>query len=130
MNEINKLHDEAMNLAELAAVAKVQGDFQQADKLLRKAYENEAKAAHLTLDVSSPEPTRSVLFRSAASLAIDCNELREAEKLIAIGLAGDPPPDIAEELRDLFEKVNSQRHLELRGIEAEKATEIDRHLWD
>ncbi len=116
MNEINKLHDEAMNLAELAAVAKVKGSLQQADELLRRAYENEAKAAHLMLDVSSPEPTRSVLFRSAASLAIDCNELREAEKLIAVGLAGSPPSDIAEELRDLFERVNFQRHLELRGV--------------
>jgi len=116
MNEINKLHDEAMNLAELAAVARVKGNLQQANELLRKAYQNEANAAHLMLDVSSPEPTRSVLFRSAASLAIDCNELREAEKLIAVGLAGSPPSDIAEELRDLFERVNFQRHLELRGV--------------
>jgi len=116
MNEINKIHDEAMNLAELAAVAKVKGDVEQADNLLRQAYENEVKAANLLMDVSSPEPTRSVLFRSAASLAIDCNELREAEKLIAIGLAGSPPTDIAEELRDLFERVNFRRHLELRGI--------------
>ena len=116
MNEINKLHDEAMNLAELATVAKVKGDLQQADELLRKAYENEARAAYLMIDASSPEPTRSVLFRSAASLAIDCNELREAEKLLAIGLSGNPPPDISEELRDLFERVNFHRHLDLRGV--------------
>lgn len=120
MNEINKLHDEAMNLAGLAAVAKVKGDLQQADKLLRRAYENEAKAAHLMLDVSLPEPTRSVLFRSAASLAIDCNELREAEKLISLGLAGNPPPDVTEELRDLFERVNFHRHLDLRGVVLEE----------
>ena len=120
MNEINKLHDEAMNLAELAAVAKVKGSLQQADELLRRAYENEAKAAHLMLDVSSPEPTRSVLFRSAASLAIDCNELREAEKLISLGLAGNPPPDVIEELRDLFERVNFRRHLDLRGVVLEE----------
>jgi hypothetical protein len=116
MNEISKFHDEAMNLAELAAVAKVKGDSHQADELLRKAYGNEVRAAHLMTEVSSPEPTRSVLFRSAASLAIDCNELREAEKLIAIGLSGNPPSDIAEELRDLFERVNFQRHLDLHGV--------------
>ena len=116
MNEINKLHDEAMNLAELATVAKVKGNLQQADELLRKSYENEAKAAYLMIDMSSPEPTRSVLFRSAASLAIDCNELREAEKLIAVGLSGNPPRGIAEELRDLFERVNFHRHLDLRGV--------------
>jgi hypothetical protein len=116
MNEISKFHDEAMNLAELAAVAKVRGDFPQADELLRKAYASEVKAAYLMIEVSSPEPTRSVLFRSAASLAIDCNELRDAEKLTALGLCGNPPPDIAEELRDLFERVNFQRHLDLHGV--------------
>lgn len=120
MNEINKFHDEAMNLAELAAVAKVRGDPEQANKLLRQAYENEAKAANLLTDVSSPEPTRSVLFRSAASLAIDCNEFREAEKLISLGLAGNPPPDVTEELRDLFERVNFHRHLDLRGVVLEE----------
>ena len=120
MNEINKFHDEAMNLAELAAVAKVRGDPEQANKLLRQAYENEVKAANLLTDMSSPEPTRSVLFRSAASLAIDCNEFREAEKLISLGLAGNPPPDVTEELRDLFERVNFHRHLDLRGVVLEE----------
>ena len=33
-----------------------------------------------------------------------------------MGLAGDPPEEIAEELRDLLEKVNFHRHLEVRGI--------------
>jgi len=120
MNEINKFHDEAMNLAELAAVAKIRGDPEQANKLLRQAYENEVKAANLLTDMSSPEPTRSVLFRSAASLAIDCNEFREAEKLISLGLAGNPPPDVTEELRDLFERVNFHRHLDLRGVVLEE----------
>jgi hypothetical protein len=120
MNEVRKLHDEAMNLAEMATVTKVKGDLEQATKLLRQAYENEAKAANLLMDVSSPEPTRSVLFRSAASLAIDCNEFPEAERLIAIGLSGNPPPDIAEELRDLFERVNFHRHLDLRGVVLEE----------
>ena len=109
MNEINKFHDEAMNLAERAVVAKVKGNLQQAHELLRKAYENEARAAYLLIDVSSPEPTRSVLFRSAASLAIDCNELREAEKLIAIGLSGNPPPDISKELRGMIKSHGRQK---------------------
>ena len=117
---MRKLHDKAMNLAEMAAVAKVKGNLEQSDKLLRQAYENELKAASLLMDVASPEPTRSVLFRSAASLAIDCNEFREAEKLIATGLSGNTPPDIAEELRDLFERVNFHRHLDLRGVVLEE----------
>jgi hypothetical protein len=48
------------------------------------------------------EPTRSVLHRSAAALALECSELREAERLIGRALAGNPPEEIANELRDLL----------------------------
>ena len=116
MSEVRELHDQAMAFAEKASVAKLSGDLEQANTLLRQAYKNELEAAKLLEDISSPEPTRSILFRSAASLAIDCNALREAERLIAIGLSGNPPSDIAEELRDLFERVNFHRHLDLRGV--------------
>ena len=58
------------------------------------------------------EPTRSVLHRSAATLAVECSELREAEKLIGRALAGNPPDDIANELRDLLlEKIYSRRQV-------------------
>jgi hypothetical protein len=41
----------------------------------------------------------------AASLALECGALREAERLIAVALSGNPPEEIAEELRDLLEQV-------------------------
>jgi hypothetical protein len=116
MSEVRELHDQAMAFAEKASVAKLSGNLEQANTLLRQAYRNEVEAAKLLEDISSPEPTRSILFRSAASLAIDCNALREAERLVAIGLSGNPPSYIAEELRDLFEKINFHRHLDLRGV--------------
>jgi hypothetical protein len=53
----------------------------------------------------SAEPTRSVLHRSAAALAVECGEAREAERLIAVALAGNPPEEIAEELRDLWQEL-------------------------
>jgi hypothetical protein len=62
------------------------------------------------------EPTRSILHRSAANLAFQCGKLRDAEKLIAVGLSGSPPDEIADELRDLYEQVTFSRHLELKGI--------------
>ena len=119
MSQIEELHKEGMHLAEMAIVAKLKGDLERANQLFRQAYENEAQAARLIPDEPSAEPTRSILYRSAASLAIDCNEFREAERLIARGLAGNPPEEIAIELRDLFDKVNFQRHLDLRGITLE-----------
>jgi hypothetical protein len=67
-------------------------------------------AANLVAEQLDFEPTRSVLHRSAASLAVECLQLREAERLIGQALAGNPPPDIADELRDLLlDAVYSQR---------------------
>jgi hypothetical protein len=46
----------------------------------------------------------------ASSLAVECCQLREVERLIGRALAGNPPPDIADELRDLLlDAVYSQR---------------------
>lgn len=109
------LHRKAMELAEEAMLRKLKGE--TSAELLRSALEAEKSAALQFAQSSGPEPTRSILFRSAASLALECQEIREAERLIARGLAGDPPSDIATELRDLLEEVYFQRHLELRGVE-------------
>jgi hypothetical protein len=116
MNQIKELHENAMRLAEMAVVSKLKGDLQEANNLFQEAYEKEAQAARLMTDEPSSEPTRSILYRSAASLALDCNQYREAERLVALGLAGHPPEEIAVELRDLFDTVNFERHLDLRGI--------------
>lgn len=58
----------------------------------------------------------SVLYRSAGTLALDCRDFRQAEQITARALAGDPHPDIAEELRDLLEQIYFQRHLDLNGV--------------
>ena len=63
------------------------------------------------------EPTRSVLHRSAATLAVQCGELQQAEKLIAVALAGQPPLDVAEELKDSFIQIYLQRYLERKGVQ-------------
>ncbi|MEO1404415.1 MAG: hypothetical protein AAFV72_24625 [Cyanobacteria bacterium J06635_1] len=39
-----------------------------------------------------------------------------AEKLIAVALAGVPPLEIAEELKDLFIQINLHKYLERRGV--------------
>lgn len=58
----------------------------------------------------------SILHRSAGTLALDCRDFRQAEQITARALAGDPHPDIAEELRDLLEQIYFQRHLDLNGV--------------
>jgi hypothetical protein len=105
-----------MELADAAMVARLSGANARAQELLRQAFAKEEEAARLVSGKTEMEPTRSVLHRSAASLALECNEVRAAEQLIAVALAGDPPEEIAEELRDLLERVYFQRHLALRGV--------------
>lgn len=101
MNDINKMHDKAMELADQAFIARRQGDETAALELSREALKLETSAAEALKENLDSEPTRSILFRSAASLAIDCADHRNAERLISMALAGNPPEDIADELRDL-----------------------------
>lgn len=117
MSQIQTLHQQAMDLAEAAAVARLRGEFGQATQLTRQAFEQETQAANLIANVLDAEPTRSVLHRSAASLAIECGEIRTAERLIATALSGNPPPEIAEELKDLFIQINLSQYLKRQGID-------------
>ena len=116
MPDITQLHRAAMELADEAAANRRRGHNDQALGLTRKAFELERAAAHEIESEVDFEPTRSVLHRSAASLALECDETREAERLIGRALSGNPPNEIAEELRDLLEDVYFRRHLSLRGI--------------
>ncbi len=105
-----------MELADEAAAKRRLGFHEQAVELTRQAYELERDAAREIENQLDLEPTRSVLHRSAASLALECDESREAERLVGRALSGSPPDEIAEELRDLLEEVYFHRHLSLRGI--------------
>jgi hypothetical protein len=115
MRQASDLHKKAMERASMAVVASNAGDRSRAEVLTREAYQLERQAALMFVSDLAAEPSRSVLLRSAASLAIDCGEAREAERLIAIALSGEPPAEIGEELRDLYETVNFSRHLQLKG---------------
>jgi tetratricopeptide (TPR) repeat protein len=106
---VKELHDQAMALSSRATLARIRGDLDEAREFARQALPYEAKAAAMLFDRLDAEPSRSVLYRSAASLALQCGEYEEAERLIATGLAGHPPDEIAAELRDLLAEVKEQK---------------------
>lgn len=115
MSQIEELHDKAMNLAAQAMLQKANRLEDEAVELFKSALNYELSAYEaLTNPV---EPTRSVLLRSAATLALQCREIELAEKLAAKGLSGDAHPELADELRDVFEQANFNRHLQVRGVE-------------
>jgi hypothetical protein len=105
MSRIKDLHHEAMRLADQADDLRRRGEGTEANARLRQALEQERRAAELAAPDLALEPTRSVLHRSAATLAWQCGEYREAERLITTALSGTPPETVAEELRDLLLRV-------------------------
>lgn len=110
MKNLETLHQEAMDLVDQATLARQQGETETALSFAKEAFAKERAAADLVAEQWDLEPTRSVLHRSAATLAIECHALRDAERLIGRALAGNPPNDIADELRDLLlQEIYSQR---------------------
>lgn len=101
MNSLNEIHQQAMELAEQAFIARRSDDLTTARSLAYRVYVLKKQAAEL----SQTEPSRSVLHRSAATLALDCGEYREAERLVAAALAGSPPESIANELREVLDTL-------------------------
>jgi hypothetical protein len=105
VGRMKDLHHEAMRLADEADRLRRTGEEQSAGARLREAFQNEKRAAELAAPDLALEPTRSILHRSAATLAWQCGEYREAERLITTALSGTPPETTAEELRDLLLQV-------------------------
>jgi tetratricopeptide (TPR) repeat protein len=96
-----------MGRADEAFAARRVGNHERAAELFRQAFEQEREAAGLVADDPQAVLTRAVLYRSAATLAMDCGELDEAESLIKTALQGSPPAEVAKELRDLRKRVRS-----------------------
>ena len=104
MSNAKQLHREAMDSLRKADESLVQRDMELYKQYLHNALELEANAAALLKDKLSAEPTRSILYRSAASIAVSCGEYRRAEKLVIQALRGHPPVEIKNELLELFDK--------------------------
>lgn len=122
MSALYEFHDEAMDLAFFARRARRRGDEDEAAPMFAEALKNELAALDELYKFGEVvEPTYSVLHRSAASLALNCGDSRLAEKLAAKALSKNPPPEIAEELRDVLEQANSQRHKAAKGIHCQSA---------
>ena len=103
------VHDKAMLLSQNAFVLIARGRGAEALPLNEQAFELEQQAALSLLDRKDLEPTRSILFRSAAVIARDCFKYEDAEKMILLGLAGNPPEDVEEELREVYATL--KKHL-------------------
>ena len=111
MTTVKELHQKAMDIAHEAIIARNSGDSDKADQLILQAYEFELLAASQVPNGQQSEPTKSILYRSAASLAFQADQYNEAIRLIAIGLSGYPPPRIQHDLLNLLDQVKFKLYL-------------------
>ncbi len=118
MSTVRDLHNQAMDLVERAILERIRGNMDVNAQLHKEALELELAAiAEMDKYGETAEPTWSVLHRSAGWMAFNSNQYRRAEQIASKALAGEPHPEIAEELRELLEQTNFHRHLELNGAE-------------
>jgi hypothetical protein len=103
IEKVNQLHERAMLLAEDAFLAKRAKNQAEAMDLYQQPFTLEKEAAMLLVNDYDIEPTRSVLFKGAASLALNCENFREVERMTGFALSGNPPAPITQELRELLD---------------------------
>ena len=114
MSSVRDLHNRAMELADGGFRERAGGDTTRSLEFFAQALDAELEAIK---ELDEPNGLLwSILHRSAGTLALDCRRFRQAEQIVATALAGEPHPEIAEELRDLLEQIYFQRHLELRDV--------------
>ena len=114
-SELEEKHNQAMTLSDQADAARRRRDSPRARQLFQEAFLLEKEVAlHCEETPNAPAATVAILLQSAASLANEAGEPREAERLIARALAGDPPLLLAEELRELWDQIRPQ----LRTLQA------------
>jgi hypothetical protein len=112
MKDIQQIHRNAMELVRKADQALLDGDQRVFRRNMESAYLLEKEAAEELTSSPGSEPTRGVLFRSAATLAFNIGKFREAENFIETALSGNPFPEIRSELMALQVKVRTS----LKGI--------------
>ncbi|HFC77059.1 MAG TPA: hypothetical protein ENJ27_02415 [Candidatus Moranbacteria bacterium] len=102
---VKKLHREAMRFNDLAIITKNENP-RLAYKYFKKAFEYEHRAFLKYCSSQNQEPTRSILARSSANLALMANLLNEAESLANLGLEGSPSKELETELQEILKEVH------------------------
>jgi tetratricopeptide (TPR) repeat protein len=105
VSELRGTHDNAMDLYELALLAARSGDAERSRRLFNEALDKETAAADSLADSYDMEPTRSILYQSAATIALRIGNTQKAKKYVEAGLAGNPPEDVRGEMIALREQI-------------------------
>lgn len=106
LSVVSVYHEEAMDLYEEGLRLQRRGLHDDGLYSMIKGLELEQRAADLVEPYHDMEPTRSVLHRSAATMALRCERFDEALEYCLRGLEGRNSPDeIRVELQEILDRI-------------------------
>lgn len=109
--DVEDLHDQAMDLVEKGISLRKKGDLDGALSAYQKALVL-AIASVNELDVEEiEEPSRSVIIRSTGWIAVNAEDYTTAAQMAELGLAGNPPEGIRQELEELRQYVANHQYM-------------------
>jgi hypothetical protein len=123
MTELQKakiIHNKAMALSQEADMAKIWGDEPKSQSLYRQSLDLEREVVHIYSERFDKEPERSILYVSAASLAMLCHLYEEADLLIQQGQADSTPARMVTELAELKAQIKQHKMEYERRLNAEQ----------
>jgi hypothetical protein len=105
MDAICTLHDQAIHFANEAFSLKKAGRHEEARQKFLQACELESESAFHVEKLPENEPSRSMLFLGAASLAWYGEDFELAERLVGEGMSGYPSDNTKNDLKKLFDDI-------------------------
>jgi hypothetical protein len=127
--EAERNHAEAMEHADAGFAHRYLGNQEEAVAAFRRAWVLERLAAMSLID-QPLEPSRSILFRGAASLALLCGQLEDAQKLAHLGLGGEPSLRVKEALQAILADAEQRARAGATGVVDSVSEELRRLRHD
>jgi hypothetical protein len=94
-----------MELFEASLLARHAEDEGRMNRFLAQALKLECEAADTVADDYGLEPTRSLLHRSAAAMALSSFDTKTARRYVEAAFEGKPPAEVGSELQILSEQI-------------------------
>lgn len=118
---VDEIHNKAIEFADEALLAKRRGNLKLASSFYEKAYYLERKAALSTIVTDDQSQLyRSILLRSAATLAMKNGLLSDGENLVQVALTTNPHPAILPELEEILKEISNLKkeisEIEIIGV--------------
>jgi len=105
VSSTRELHERAMELFEASLLARHAEDEGRMNRFLAQALKLECEAADTVADDYALEPTRSLLHRSAAAMALSSFDTKTARRYVKAAFEGKPPTEVGSELQILSEQI-------------------------